>query len=280
MQNQAKEKFTFWIIMGLILSVCLVAILAPVIATHNPFTISLSESLLPPSNQYIFGTDLYGRDVFSRVVYGARTSISISLTLVLVTMLIGTIIGMLSAYLGGKVDTILTGISSVTLSFPDMILALAIAGILGRGTLNAFITLAAIGWVKYARLSRGIVLKTCSKDYFKAAKVTGTTGKHILWKYLLPETLPSILITAAMDIGTVLLAFAALSFLGLGISVDIPEWGSMLNEGRAHMEKAPWLVIYPGLAIFAVITVFNIFGDTVRDYLDPKNGSNQFFTHH
>ncbi len=255
----------------LIIIICGVALLAPLITTHDPMKISLREALLRPSSEHWCGTDLYGRDIFSRVIYGARVSVTISLLLVSITMVIGTCVGLIGGYLGGKIDTLLTGVSSVMLAFPDMILALAISGILGRGTMNAFFTLTVIGWVKYARLSRGIVIKTMGKDFCKAAKVTGSKNIHIMCKYLLPETLSSMLITAAMDIGTVLLAFATLSFLGLGIGVDIPEWGAMLSEGRANMEAAPWGIVFPGLAIFIVITVFNIFGDTVRDTLDPKN---------
>ncbi len=269
--NKTKRSFiAILIFLGII---TLIGIFAPYIATHDPLSASLRDSLLAPSADHWMGTDLLGRDLFSRVVYGVRTSISISLSLVLITMIFGSFIGIISGYFGGRLDAILTGISSVMLAFPEMILALAIAGILGRGTLNAFITLAVIGWVKYARLARGIVIKTRNRDFFKAAKVTGSKGSYIMWRYLLPEAMPTMLITAAMDIGTVLLSFASLSFLGLGISVDTPEWGAMLSDGRAYLEIAPWLVIFPGLAIFIVITAFNIFGDTVRDVLDPKNST-------
>ncbi len=273
LQQRNKTKIAFVVILALIAGIALVAIFAPVIATHDPMKVSLRESLLPPGSEHLMGTDLLGRDVFSRVVYGTQTSITIALSLVLITMVFGFVVGIVSGYYGGKLDAILTGISSVMLAFPEMILALAIAGILGRGTINAFLTLAAIGWVKYARMSRGIVMKTRNRDFFKAAKVTGSKGSYIMWRYLVPEAIPTMLVTAAMDIGTVLLSFASLSFLGLGIGVDIPEWGAMLSEGRAHLETAPWLVIFPGLAIFLVITLFNIFGDKVRDMLDPKNSN-------
>ncbi|WP_409967742.1 ABC transporter permease [Bengtsoniella intestinalis] len=272
--NKNTTKRSFIAILIFLGIVTLIGVFAPYIATHDPLTASLREALLPPSRDHWMGTDLLGRDLFSRVVYGVRTSISISLSLVLITMIGGSFIGIISGYFGGRLDAMLTGISSVMLAFPEMILALAIAGILGRGTLNAFITLASIGWVKYARLSRGIVIKTRNRDFFKAAKVTGSKDSYIMWRYLLPETMPTMLITAAMDIGTVLLSFASLSFLGLGISVETPEWGAMLSEGRAYLETAPWLVIFPGVAIFIVITAFNIFGDTVRDVLDPKNATN------
>lgn len=272
-KKMSRTKASFIAIVTFLVIISLIGIFAPYIATHDPLTASLRDSLLAPSAEHWMGTDLLGRDLFSRVVYGVRTSISISLSLVLITMIFGSFIGIISGYFGGKLDSLLTGISSVMLAFPEMILALAIAGILGRGTLNAFITLAVIGWVKYARLSRGIVIKTRNRDFFKAAKVTGSKGSYIMWRYLLPESIPTMLITAAMDIGTVLLSFASLSFLGLGISVDTPEWGAMLSDGRAYLEQAPWLVIFPGLAIFIVITAFNIFGDTVRDVLDPKNSA-------
>ncbi len=262
---------TFWVTLGFIFAIGLVALLAPIIATHDPNLISLRDALQAPSDQNIWGTDLLGRDVFSRVIYGTQTSIAISLLLVVTTMVIGLVVGLCGGFFGGKIDAVLTGVSSVMLAFPDMILALAIAGILGRGTSNAFIALTAIGWVKYARLSRSIVLKTKNRDFFKAAKMTGSKNCYMIWRYLLPETIPSMLIAAAMDIGTVLLSFATLSFLGLGMSIEVPEWGAMLSEGRAQMEVAPWLVLAPGLAIFVVIAIFNIFGDAVRDILDPKS---------
>ncbi len=275
-KKSAAHK-SFCITLGLIFVVCLIGLCAPLIATHDPYAISLRDSVLAPCAEHLFGTDLYGRDLFSRVIYGARTSIAIAISLVAVTMVFGAFIGILGGYFGGKLDAALTGVSSVMLAFPDMILALAIAGILGRGTSNAFIALMAIGWVKYARLSRSLVLKTKSRDFFKAAKVTGSRDGYIMWRYLVPEITPTMLITGAMDIGTVLLSFATLSFLGLGASVDTPEWGAMLSDGRAQMEVAPWLVLFPGIAIFIVITLFNIFGDAVRDILDPRDTSGQVF---
>lgn len=275
--HNASFNRAFYVTATLIVAICLVGIFAPVIATHDPSEFSLVAANQPPSSEHIFGTDLYGRDLFSRVVYGTRTSIAISMSLVVTTMMFGSLVGILGGYFGGKLDAVLTGISSVMLAFPDMILALAIAGILGKGAMNAFFALAAIGWVKYARLARSLVQKTRNRDFFKAAKITGSKDLYIMWRYLLPETTPSVLITASMDIGGVLLSFASLSFLGLGISADIPEWGAMLSEGRAQMEVAPWLVLFPGLAIFLVITVFNIFGDSVRDVLDPKDSPEQIF---
>ncbi len=266
-----KTRTALWAIVGFMAVIFLIGVFAPFVATHDPMAVSLREALLAPSSAHLMGTDVLGRDVYSRVVYGVRTSITISMVLVLATMIFGSIVGIASGYFGGKLDAILTGISSVMLAFPEMILALAIAGILGRGTINAFLTLASIGWVKYARLSRGIVIKTRNRDFFKAAKVTGSKGGYIMRRYLVPETIPTMLITAAMDIGTVLLSFASLSFLGLGIGTDVPEWGAMMSEGRANLENAPWLVLFPGIAIFVVITVFNLFGDTIRDVLDPKN---------
>ncbi len=165
LQQRNKTKIAFVVILALIAGIALVAIFAPVIATHDPMKVSLRESLLPPGSEHLMGTDLLGRDVFSRVVYGTQTSITIALSLVLITMVFGFVVGIVSGYYGGKLDAILTGISSVMLAFPEMILALAIAGILGRGTINAFLTLAAIGWVKYARMSRGIVMKTRNRDF-------------------------------------------------------------------------------------------------------------------
>ena len=265
-----KKHKRFTILLGCILLLILVAILAPVLSPYDPDKMILIDSQLKPGMKHLMGTDVFGRDIFSRILYGGRISIGITLGLVLVILVVGTIIGIIAGYYGGIVDTILMRISDIMLAFPDLILALAIAGILGAGIWNAFFAILIVSWTKYARLSRSITLKLKNKEFILAAKMTGSKTRHILIQHILPNVTPSAIVTAAMDIGTVMLAFASLSFLGFGIPTDIPEWGSMLNEGRMYMESAPWLIFFPGLSIFITISVFNLFGDEVRDILDPK----------
>ena len=265
-----KKHKRFTILLGCILLLILVAILAPILSPYDPDKMILIDSQLKPGMKHLMGTDVFGRDIFSRILYGGRISIGITLGLVLVILVVGTIIGIIAGYYGGIVDTILMRISDIMLAFPDLILALAIAGILGAGIWNAFFAILIVSWTKYARLSRSITLKLKNKEFILAAKMTGSKTRHILIQHILPNVIPSAIVTAAMDIGTVMLAFASLSFLGFGIPIDIPEWGSMLNEGRMYMESAPWLIFFPGLSIFITISVFNLFGDEVRDILDPK----------
>ncbi len=266
---KTHKKFT--VLCGCILLLILVSILAPVLAPYDPGKMVLQDSQLKPSMEHLMGTDIYGRDIFSRILYGGKISIGITITLVVVVLVLGTIIGVIAGYYGGIVDVVLMRISDVMLAFPDLILALAIAGILGVGIWNAFFAILVVSWTKYARLARSITLKLKNKEFILAAKMTGTKTINILIKHIMPNVMPTAIVTAAMDIGTVMLAFASLSFLGFGIPIDIPEWGSMLNEGRTLMDSAPWLIFFPGLAIFITISIFNLFGDEVRDILDPKS---------
>lgn len=261
----------FTVLMIVVFLLCGVALFAPEIATHDPNTVSLRDANQAPNELHYFGTDVYGRDLFSRVVYGARFSIGISMSLVIAIFLIGMLVGMIAGYFGGIVDSIIMRISDVMIAFPDLILALAIAGILGSGLFNAFIAILVTSWPKYARMSRSIVLKIKSRDYMKAGLTTGSRHGRMIFRYIFPNVLPTMLVTAAMDIGAVMLAFASLSFLGFGIPSEVPEWGAMINDGRLYMDSAPWLMFYPGCAIFFTISLFNLVGDSVRDILDPKS---------
>ncbi|MCD8019345.1 MAG: ABC transporter permease [Clostridiales bacterium] len=264
-----NKQFTVFAILAIL--VILVAVLAPVIAPQDPYASELKNALQAPSSEHWFGTDKLGRDIFSRVIYGARTSLTSALLLVVIIFVLGTLLGILAGYFGGWVDMVIMRISDMMVSFPGMVLAIAVAGILGASTKNAVIAIAAVSWTKYARLARSLVLKIRHKDYVYAAVVTGSKTGYILYKYMLPNVMTTLIVTAATDIGSMMLELAGLSFLGFGAQAPTAEWGLMLNEGRAYMQYAPWMMLYPGLAILIVVVVFNLLGDSLRDVLDVRD---------
>ena len=268
--NGFKTNRAFAVTSVLVLCLLLIAIAAPVIAPYDPTHAAMKDAFLEPGAQHLFGTDKLGRDCFSRVLYGARASLTGVLVLVASVFVVGTTMGVVSGYFGGKVDMVIMRISDMMISFPGMILAIAIAGIMGGSLVNAVFALTIVSWTKYARLSRSMVLKVKRRDFVEAAIVNGGTPGHILWVHILPNILPMMVITAAEDIGALMMELAGLSFLGFGSQPPAPEWGLMLNEGRQQLQTAPWLMFFPGLAIFVTVVVFNLWGDNLRDVLDPR----------
>lgn len=268
--NGFKTNRAFAVTSVLVLCLLLIAIAAPVIAPYDPTHAAMKDAFLEPGAQHLFGTDKLGRDCFSRVLYGARASLTGVLVLVASVFVVGTTMGVVSGYFGGKVDMVIMRISDMMISFPGMILAIAIAGIMGGSLVNAVFALTIVSWTKYARLSRSMVLKVKRRDFVEAAIVNGGTPGHILWVHILPSILPMMVITAAADIGALMMELAGLSFLGFGSQPPAPEWGLMLNEGRQQLQTAPWLMFFPGLAIFVTVVVFNLWGDNLRDVLDPR----------
>lgn len=265
-----NKLFTFFALCALL--IVLSAVFAPVVTGGvDPLKGSLANALEPPCKEHIFGTDKMGRDIFTRVIYGARASLGATFGVVALVFLVGAVLGVISGYFGGWVDAVIMRIADMMLAFPGLVLALAVAGIMGASIKNAIIAIVVVSWTKYARLARSLVLKIRGRDYVSAAVVTGSKTPYILLRYMLPNALPTLIITAATDIGSMMLELAALSFLGFGATPPTPEWGYMLNEGRACMESAPWMMIFPGLAIFVVVVVFNMLGDSLRDILDPGN---------
>ena len=242
---------TFTVFLVLALLIILSAIFAPVITGGvDPTAGSLANAIQPPSSEHLFGTDKMGRDIFTRVVYGARVSLVAAFAVVGLSFLIGTVLGVLAGYFRGIIDAVIMRIADMMVSFPGLVLAMAVAGILGASIGNAILAISVVTWPKYARLARSLVLKIRDRDYVLAAIVTGSKTPYILMRYMLPNALPTLVITAATDIGGLMLELAGLSFLGFGAVSPTPEWGLMLNEGRAYMQSAPWLMIFPGLAIF------------------------------
>ena len=193
-----------------------------------------------------------------------------ALCLVALIAMVGTLVGVLAGFFGGWLETILMRFADMMLAFPGIVLAIAIAGILGGSVINTILALLVVSWAKYARLVRSLVLRLRNQDFIQAAKIQGAKTSSILWRHILPNVMPMVVITGAMDIGTMMMEIAGLSFLGFGAQPPTPEWGLMLNEGRQYIQTAPWLMIYPGLAIFIVVAIFNLWGDSLRDVLDPR----------
>ena len=264
-----NKKFTFFMILAL--AIVFIAIFAPVVAPFDPYESSLKDAYQAPGEIHKFGTDILGRDILSRVIFGTRVSVSSSLILVGLSLIIGSTLGLIAGYFGGIVDAIIMRICDMMIAFPDLILAIAIAGILGASLINGVIAILVVSWTKYARLARSMVLKIKNRDYIAAARVTGSKHGHILSWYMVPNALPTLVITAATDIGTMMLSMASLSFLGFGVRPPTPEWGYMLSEGRLYIQTYPWMMIYPGAAIFITVVVFNLLGDSIRDVLDPRD---------
>ncbi|MCI8732309.1 MAG: ABC transporter permease [Lachnospiraceae bacterium] len=272
MKEFVKKDKSFIFFCFLVLLVVLAAVFAPfLVRGQDPTEGALANALQKPSAAHWFGTDKLGRDIFARVIYGTRTSLTAALSVVVIIFTVGTVLGILAGYFGGITDAALMRFSDMMVSFPGMVLAIAIAGILGASIQNAVLAISMVSWTKYARLARSLVLKIRHRDYVAAAVVTGSKTPYILTRYMLPNALPTLIITGATDIGSMMLELAGLSFLGFGAQAPAPEWGLMLNEGRAYMAAAPWLMIFPGLAILIVVVVFNLFGDSLRDVLDPRD---------
>ena len=265
---KGHKQLIFFLIMAII--IILIAIFAKQIAPKDPLNAVMTKPLHSPDNENLLGTDILGRDILSRIIYGTRYSLFMTLVLVGTVFTLGTILGLLAGYFGGIVDTLIMRLADMMVSFPGIILAIAIAGLLGPSMTNAIIAISSVTWPKYARLSRSMVLKIKKELYVEAARLTGSKDKDILFKYILPNMITLMLVTAISDIGALMLEISALSFLGFGAQPPIPEWGAMLNEGRTYLAKAPWLMLYPGIAIVIVVVVFNMLGDNIKDLIDIK----------
>ena len=267
-KNRTKRMFIIFSILAAALLIC--SIIAPLLCPYDPYAQDLSKSLQPPSAEHWLGTDRYGRDLLSRVIIGSQTSIYSTLILVAFMTVVGTVLGILAGLYGGILDTIIMRISEIFLAFPGLVFALAVAGALGGGVQNAIIALAAVGWPKFARLARSQTLAQKKQQYMDAARLSGNgTFKIIIW-HLLPNIIGPIIVTAVLDIGTSMMEIAGLSYLGLGAMPPVAEWGSMMSGAREFIQTAPWVAFAPGIAIFISVVIFNMFGDTVRDYFDPR----------
>lgn len=260
-------------IFGFIIVVVLVlaAIFAPVIARQDVGATNTSDRFQPPSSEHWFGTDATGRDVFARTVYGARVSLEVGFTVVLISALIGTILGALSGYYGGFVDRFISGyVFNVFLAFPGLLLAIALVAFLGKGLDKLILALCVIGWVGYARMIRGQVLKVREYDFVQAARALGAGDLRIIIVHILPNAIQPLIVQASLGMAGAVLSEASLSFLGLGVQEPTPSWGKMIDDARLAMQTAPHALIFPGIAIALTVLAFNFIGDGLREYLDPR----------
>jgi peptide/nickel transport system permease protein len=246
-----------------------IAILAPLLAPHDPLAQSAS-SFVPPSSGHLFGTDELGRDVFSRVLYGARLSIPLALLLVSLALLIGGTVGAIAGYFGGFADTVVMRSADLVFAFPAIILAMVVTAALGPSVRNAVLALVVVSWPSYARVVRGLVLSVGQTEYVQSARLLGRSGRKTLVRDVMPNVLGPVLVLATLDLGNAVLLLAGLSFLGLGAQPPQPEWGAGVAEGTQYFQYW-WIGTFPGLAIFSVVLAFNFLGDSLRDALDPQS---------
>lgn len=254
-----------YILAAIVIILLLFSIVAPYITPCDPYATDPLNMKSAPSAQHLFGTDYLGRDVFSRVLVGARTSIFATLVLVVISFVIGSAIGIICGYYGGVVDNVLMRITDILLSLPQLVLAIAVAGILGGSLINALIAIGITSWTSYARLARSHTMRIKQLPYIDSVRMTGCGDFHILMKHVFPNLIGSMLVNATLEIGTTMLSIAGLSFLGLGVAPPAAEWGSMVSEGRAYLQLAPWTVFAPAASILITVMLFNYFGECVCD---------------
>lgn len=259
-------------LVGLIGTAILVvlALLAPLIAPYDPLEQSLRAALTPPGPQYLMGTDEFGRDILSRILYGARISLQVGVLVVLIAGTAGVILGLLAGYFGGWVDSAISSATDVLLAFPGLLLAIAIVTVLGPSLINALIAIAIANIPRYIRVTRGVVLAQIQRDYVDASRALGARTPRIMFRHILPNILAPIIVLASLGVASGILTAASLSFLGLGAQPPEPEWGAMLSTGRSYIRRAWWITFFPGLAIMLTVLALNLVGDGLRDILDPK----------
>jgi len=268
--NQLRKNKMALIGLAIILLLVIVAAIAPVFVPHHPYEQDLEKAFLPPSLEYPFGTDDFGRCIFSRIIFGTRISLAIGVVVTAISAVTGIILGMLAGFYSGIVDEVIMRIVDIFLAFPGLILALVIAGLLGPGMFNVLFALSLVGWMGYARVVRGVVMAEKEKNFVETARALGAGSLYIMYRHLLPNVLAPVIVMATLGIGQAILAAAGLSFLGLGAQPPVPVWGSMLNDGKMYLQTAPHLTIFPGLAIMITVLSFNFLGDGLRDLFDPR----------
>jgi peptide/nickel transport system permease protein len=246
------------------------AVLGPALMPYDPSAQELALRLEGPTPAHLFGLDELGRDILARVLAGARISFFVGLTVVTISAVVGTLLGAIAGYFGGILDDVISRVIDTLLAFPGLLLAIALVAVLGPSLTNVLLALTVIGWVGYARLVRGQVLRAREFEYVQAARALGAGADRILWRHVIPTALPAVVVQATLGMAGAIIGEAALSFLGLGVQPPTPSWGTMLSGGRAHLLDAPHLTVFPGLAIALLVLGFNFVGDGLRDLTDPK----------
>ncbi len=248
----------------------LLAILAPYIMPYSPFKINLSGAFQQPNAEHLFGTDEMGRDILSRILWGCRISLQVGITVVLISLCIGTILGGIAGYVGGTVEEIIMRFTDLVLAFPSLVLAMALSAALGPGLNNAIFAISITWWPWYARLIRGQVLSIREAGFVEAARCVGASDFRILFRHIIPNSLGPIIVNASMDFGWAILMTSSLGFLGIGAQPPTPEWGAMINAGRLYFMDKPWIAAFPGLAILFVVFASNLIGDGLGEILNPR----------
>jgi ABC-type dipeptide/oligopeptide/nickel transport system permease subunit len=246
------------------------AVFAPVLSPHDPVNSNLTDALRPPCREYPLGTDTLGRDVLTRILYGGRISLTVGLVVQGVSVTLGTLIGLVSGFAGGRVDDVLNGLTNAVYAFPSLLFAIAVLAVLGPGLYNVFVALGLVGWATVARLVRGEVLSLKNREFVEAARAAGAAAGRVLFRHILPNCMGPVVVVGTLGVASAILSEATLSFLGLGAQPPTPSWGSMLSRGREYVWSAPWLTVFPGLAILITILGLNLLGDGLRDILDPR----------
>jgi peptide/nickel transport system permease protein len=261
------------VLAGLVMVAGLIAIaaLAGLIAPYDPIANNVRAALQPPSSYYYFGTDRFGRDVFSRVIHGSRLTLLVAISSVAISVVVGVALGLISGYYRGWVDNLIGRVMDVFFSFPALLLAIGVAAMLGPGLSNAIVAIAVVYAPVFGRVIRGPVLVERGKEYVEAARVIGASSPRVLLRHIFPNTLSPLIVQATITLSQAILTEATLSYLGLGTQPPFPSWGTMLQESRDFLETAPWTSIFPGLAIMLTVLAFNLLGDGIRDVLDPRS---------
>jgi peptide/nickel transport system permease protein len=273
---RARRQGVALVGLAVVVASAALAVLAPALAPDDPVRNDLLERLTPPmwldggSARHPLGTDTLGRDVVSRLLYGARISLLVGFSAVAVAGLLGVLLGLLAGYYGGRLDDLLMRVGDVQLAFPALVLAIAVLAVLGSGLVNVVVVLGVTGWVTYARIARAETLSLRHREFVESARALGARDGAILWRHVLPNVLPPLVVVATFSVARTIIAEASLSFLGLGLPPPAPSWGAMLDEGRNYLTTGWWLALFPGLAILAVVLGINVVGDWLRDALDPR----------
>ena len=270
MRSFTKTPLLFRVLALLSALILITSLFSAQLAPYDPYATDPQLILKAPSAEHLLGTDNYGRDILSRILAGGKTSIFSALFIILAAGSLGSMIGLLSGYYRGRIDAVLMRVTDVFQAFPDIVLAIAVAGVLGGGLFNAVLALIVTTWTQYARIARSAAVTVKEETYIQAAQLSGCSDARILFGHILPNIAGPLIVTAVLHVSTMMMGLAGLSYLGIGVQIPAAEWGAMISEGQKYLQQAPWAALAPSAVMVAVMMVFNMFGDQLRDLLDPK----------